>query len=64
MHRGKHENAHASFGLLGSLRLNLPVGRQERDNVNGDERNGDYRPTPALHILVAQRNEHGATFQV
>src|SRR5439155_3934059 len=58
---GKHEDVHPNFAAFRLLRLDCPVRAQKDQYVQRDQRKGDDRPAAALHVLMAQRNQHRAT---
>src|SRR5260370_31292154 len=61
MRRGEHKDVHPSFGAFGLLRFNFPVCAKKDEQVQRDQREGDDRPAAALHVFMAQRNQHRAT---
>ena len=59
--RGEHKDVRSHFDALRFLRFDFPVGAKEYQQIQRDQRKGDDRPAAALHVFMAQRDQHRAT---
>src|SRR5712692_9161058 len=54
----KEQNVRANFRPLRIFCVDLPASGEENSEIEDNQGDGDHRPAAALHVFMAQRNQH------